>query len=346
MSKMKQDNGRNSQDTGFVIVSGADIDQDIREECKAPLFPDDAEDYSFEEDMLTDEEADDLLDTPEELEARIAENSKGNQTGPVLISRNLLKKMHHIPAFASVIFNPFGPTIDTLTLSYYEEPRKKEYLIRRSLHPFSEERNQILTGVPEYPNDVKGYQWFLERFTADFIAKNGVSKMSKGSWGKELIGCIPTGVLVDDASVFSDGAIVGFGHLLSRAEKLLETENENILTYGSDFWKATPQLSEMLQQIQDGYEPPVLEFPDFDIPVGSIGSEELQNFLLWWGLITQMSYQKDLYKAIKAAWYGSVNQFAGGAFLRSPAAENEFGSESDDDDFYNWWALFDPRKRK
>ncbi len=288
-----------------------------------------------------------LIDSPEALESRIAGIKGGTiASRPVLISRKMLRRMDHIPAFSTVIFNPFGPTVDTVTLSYFREPQGKQYLIRRSLHPFSEERNQVIASVPDYPDDDEGYRGFLVRFTADFIAHNGVSKSSKDLWGRELISCIPTGVLVDESSVFSMGAILGFSHLLSRAEKLLEMENERIETHGSDFWKATPQLHEILQQIQDGYEPPVLEFPDIEEPISNIEASDHPNFLSWWEKITQSVFQTDLFEAIQTAWNGSVHQFLGGRVLRSASGASEFGDDDNDDDFYKWWALFDPKKRK
>lgn len=289
------------------------------------------------------DEVEERMNSQKELELRISAIKDGKlPSGPILISRDLLMKMSHTPAFACVIFNPFGPTIETVSLSSFDDPTYKAYLIRRSLHPFSEERTQIIATVPQFKEgEDNEFQRFLVRLIGTFIGNNGASSASKDVWANEMLGCIPTGVLVDKSKIFSVGSKRGFAHLLQHAEKLLEPEIGRIKKYGSRFWDATPDLSEMLELIKDK-EPDVLQFPEVVDSVSIYGKITNSNFLTWWEKITEMQYQRDLHAAIKEAWYGSVHQFAGGSMLRALNDTDESGS--DDADFSSWWSLFDPKK--
>ncbi|NCB00660.1 MAG: hypothetical protein EOM67_00655 [Spirochaetia bacterium] len=203
----------------------------------------------------------------------------------------------------------------------------------------------MLSMVPDYGGDIKKFCKYLMRITKIFIGNNATTRASKDLWAHELIGSIPTGVLVDKSSIFSIGTKEGFAYLLQHAETLLEGEVDKIRKYGSDFWKATPQLSEMLKRIQDGYEELPIEFPEIVNVVPPISSSKNPNFLTWWDMVVEERYQKDLYRVIKEAWYGSVHQFSGGSLLRTMDDAEEFGNEDDDADFSSWWSLFDPNKR-
>lgn len=89
---------------------------------------------SLEESFCVSTDEDDeqeLIDSPEALEARVAGIKEGSiPSGPLLIARKMQRSVVRIPAFTTVIINSFGPTIDTITLSYVREPQRKQKVHR------------------------------------------------------------------------------------------------------------------------------------------------------------------------------------------------------------------------
>lgn len=119
-----------------------------------------------------------------EVEEVLNESDRHRVTGATLIERALLQSMRHVGLFASGIFNPFGPTIYTVTLSYFPEwENKNEFvLLFRRLHPFTEDWIQVLARV-----------WLTDRYGPGsvgptltlFIAGNETSA-ARRSWAEPL----------------------------------------------------------------------------------------------------------------------------------------------------------------
>lgn len=266
------------------------------------------------------------------------------QSGPLLLSTSLIKEMRHEPIFASAIFNPFGPTIETLSISEFQDPPYQSILLRRSFHPFSKVLNQTCTLIPIIDvitkETLQSQYNFITSMILLFIGNNATSQNSR-SWAKRLTSTVPSGVLAHDLQFYLDGVKLGFAHLLQNAGDQLKQEIKRIHQYGTDLWTST-KLDFSLTADKNNYLETELDFPSITNVHSIITNEPGIIYLQWWELIHSEEYQKEIHTSIGEAWYGAVNQFFGGKILRAMGAEN--GDTDHDEDFFAWWKLFDPTR--
>ena len=264
-----------------------------------------------------------------EVEDVLNESDRHRVSGATLIERALLRSMRHAGLFASGIFNPFGPTIYTVTLSYFPEwENKNEFvLLFRRLHPFTDDWIQVLARV-----------WLTDRYGPGsvgptltlFIAGNGTSAASR-SWAEPLYAGPPSGVIVPAIGDKWMPAIRrGHAWLFDHPAWDLDSDIARIESCGADFWKqASAELDDPNRTIAAVESPTPRGYPTKD---DLVALEETPRFTYWWDLVTQPDYQRELYTQLPGAWFGAIGQNPTLALLNENATSG--------DDFLAWWRLF------
>lgn len=285
-----------------------------------------------------------IVENEETLHDALRRIDTGEARGAVIVAQDALLAMEHVALVATVIFNPFGPTIETISLGGFVKSQIEgvTMVVRRRLHPFSEQYTQLIAVVSEgggiTPEE-------LQHLVAMFVANNGISPSSK-EWATPLLDCVPTGVLMTPRAEelgLTRSLNRAFRWLLSGAEDQLHKANELIAKHGTNFrMSAREQIDDAISMIAgQEYEntlnlsaPLVVPEPSNDSPwEDSTGAAPA--FSLWWQSVSDLDYQMALYREIAMAWVGASR------FL--PGAHQGFGGAIDD--FLPWWELFDPTPR-
>jgi hypothetical protein len=96
----------------------------------------------------------------------------------VLLAHRALRRMEHIGVAATAIFNPFGPTVETLSLVCFhgDWDAGRPVLVRRRLHPFSAPYIQVITEV--YLQS-ESWREHIAVILSTFIGGNGASIASR-----------------------------------------------------------------------------------------------------------------------------------------------------------------------
>ena len=134
-----------------------------------------------------------VASTEDEFFAAVLRVNKGDVRGAILFDESVLGKMQHAGLFALPVFNPFGPTAQTVSLANFtgDWSRGNVYLLRRILHPFREPYVQVLA----YPG--RGGEPNLSQIARDltrFLANNGMQPATK-EWATPLLLTVPSGVV-------------------------------------------------------------------------------------------------------------------------------------------------------
>jgi len=280
-----------------------------------------------------------------EYEAQELRISKDKvQSGPLLLSTELIWNMRHVPVFASAIFNPFGPTIETVSISEFTGSANRLILLRRSLHPFSPAWNQSLTllsNIDTATDDNYQYQYdAIATILLLYIGNNATSESSR-NWANQFIGTIPNGILLQHNCTFREVVKHGLAHLLQNAETQLADDIYRVNKYGTDLWAA---VTPALHNSRCNSENTAILFPDISDIDTIKYIEPGKTFMQWWNLIIAEEYQRAVYQSIQEAWQRSGTIFFGGGLLQALGSEEEIDL-SHDADFFSWWRLFDPNRR-
>lgn len=282
-----------------------------------------------------------VIASDEELQDAARRIGAGEIRGAVLLDPPALQAMQHAGLFATAIFNPFGPTVETVSLASFDGDwhEGRVLLLRRALNPFSDAYVQVLAfypGLRKSWDDIGGD-------LARFVANNGMRPHSR-DWARPLCRTLPTGIIT--TRVAHDVAFVpllsrGFGWLFSLAEPHLAADIELLVRYGGDLWqRASAEIDSALSSLglaastatdtdvtgELRVPEPTNEAPWFE------NFEGARSFGRWWRLATDDSYQRRLYLQLPRAWSGASGQL--------PGLQEAMGTE--DDDFEAWWALFRP----
>lgn len=285
-----------------------------------------------------------------ELQEAARRIGAGEIRGAVLLDPPALETMQHAGLFATAIFNPFGPTVETVSLASFDGDwhEGRVLLLRRGLNPFSDAYVQVLS----FYSGLRGSWDYIGGDLARFVANNGMRPHSR-DWARPLCRTLPTGIIT--TGVAHDVALVpvlkrAFGWLFSLAEPQLAADIELLVRYGGDLWqRARAEMDSVLSSLglaasaatgtddagsdmTAGLEVPEPTdeapwFEDFD---------SAPSFARWWRLATHDSYQRQLYLQLPPAWFGASGQL--------PGLQEAMGPE--DDDFWAWWALFRPAEPK
>lgn len=100
--------------------------------------------------METTQDVAALVASDEELQEAAQRVGAGEIRGAVLLDPSALKTMQHAELFATAIFNPFGPTVETVSLASFDGNwhKGRVLLLRRSLNPFADADVQVLSFYP------------------------------------------------------------------------------------------------------------------------------------------------------------------------------------------------------
>ena len=286
-----------------------------------------------------------IVESEETLHDALRRIDTGEARGAVIVAQDALQAMEHVALVATVIFNPFGPTIETISLSGFvnSQVAGATMVLRRRLHPFTEQYTQLIAVVPE-GGGITAEE--VQHLVAAFVANNGMTPSSK-DWAIPLLESVPTGVLMTPRARelgLTPWLNRAFRWLLSGAEDQLHNANVLIATHGTDFrMSAREQIDNAIASIagQDCEDPLKLPAP-IVVPEPSNDSPwenstlTAPSFARWWQSVTDTDYQAALYRQIAMAWVGASR------FL--PGGHQAFGDEIDD--FLPWWKLFDPTPRQ
>ena len=122
--------------------------------------------------METTQDVAAVVASDEELQEAARRVGSGEIRGAVLLDPAALESMQHAGLFATAIFNPFGPTVETVSLASFdgEWHEGRVLLLRRSLNPFSEAYVQVLAVYPGLRRSWDEIGGDLARF----VANNGM----------------------------------------------------------------------------------------------------------------------------------------------------------------------------
>jgi hypothetical protein len=281
-----------------------------------------------------------VVTTPDELEVVLKDPTEYRRRGAVVVDLPALREMEHIGLVATVIFNPFGPTVETLSLASFggEWNEGRTILLRRRLHPFSDAYVQVLT---EIVFAQEGWEQHLAVLLALVLSGNGRSEANRG-WAQTLCQTVPSGVIITDFAREWSGEIrQGLAWLLQHANHHLRKETEKINHCGSSFWdQASWNLDRSLRRLIHRTADPdaATETPGdgLDAGIGDPGIPSMADlndftehpdFTAWWQRVATSEYQEALHTQLPGAWHGAIGQV--------PGMENR-----DNRDFDSWWRLF------
>ena len=248
----------------------------------------------------------------------------------------------HIGLLATAIFNPMGPTVHTLSLASFDGVWDADttVLLWRMLHPFSDDRVQILARIPAedvgVPVEVFAYA------LVSFIANNGRSPASR-DWAEPFLSTTPSGIVIPDRFQQYEGMFrIGFRYLLRHMDATLARDADRLEEAGPDFWKlASMEMDRVNTLLCTGGTAALHDGPDDQLRlheelVDHFDLDELPEsaeFSRWWDLVSNPAYQDDLYRSLPVAWAGAIGQVPGLAQL---------AGGGDTDDFLAWLRLFRP----
>jgi hypothetical protein len=282
-----------------------------------------------------------VVASDDELEEAARRVGAGEIRGAVLLDQPALQSMQHAGLFATAIFNPFGPTVETVSLASFDGDwhEGRVLLLRRGLNPFADAYVQVLSFYPGLRES-----WdYIDGDLARFVANNGMRPHTK-DWARPLCRTLPTGIITTQLA--HDVALTpilnrAFGWLFSLAEPNLAADIELLVRYGGDLWeRASAEMDSVLSSLgvaasarsgADVTGELSVPEPTNDAP-WSGDFDRAPSFDRWWGLATHEYYQSQLYHQLPRAWTGSQGQLPG--LRQAPGDE--------DDDFSAWWALFRP----
>jgi hypothetical protein len=280
-----------------------------------------------------------VVTTPDELEAVLKDPTEYRRRGAVVVDLAALREMEHIGLVATAIFNPYGPTVETLSLASFggEWEAGRTILLRRRLHPFYDTYIQIVT---EIILGEEGWQQHLAAMLALVFSGNGRSEASR-DWALTICEAVPSGVIITDFARPWTGEIrQGLAWVLQNADHLLREDIEKIDACGSAFWdQASWELKRAFRGISRTADPDAsmetlsdgIELGIGDPPIASIedinGFSEHPDFTAWWQRVATSEYQEALHTQLPGAWHGAIGQVPGMA-------------NRDNRDFDSWWKLF------
>lgn len=277
--------------------------------------------------------------SPDDLERVLDRLHAGELAGPVLLEPEILPAMQHIGLFAIALFNPFGPTVNTVSLASFDGDWESErsILLRTTLHPFEDKRVQILAAEQPVEGTIN-FQHHIRTIWL-FLANNARTERSL-EWAVPLLETVPSGVVL--VPYFSEGEWIlrsGLAHLLRHAHHEVAKAASQLIQAGPDYWKlASVEMDEVNARLREGRlqgvsgDTPV---SDFFPPLTSeeLGSDELggESFVTWWEIVSSHAYQKALHLQLPSAWTGAITH------MPLPIAGDERTA-----DYLAWWRLFTP----
>ena len=291
--------------------------------------------------METTQDVAAVVASDEELQEAAQRVGAGEIRGAVLLDPSALETMQHAGLFATAIFNPFGPTVETVSLASFDGDwhEGRVLLLRRSLNPFADAYVQVLS----FYSGLRQSWDYIGGDLARFVANNGMRPHTK-DWARPLCRTLPTGIIT--TGVAHDVALMpvlnrAFAWLFSLAESSLAADTELLVRYGGDVWqRASAEMDSALSSL--GLSGPAeigedvsgeLIAPDpTDAAPWFEDFEGAPSFDRWWRLATHDYYQTQLYLQLPRAWSGASGQL--------PGLMEAMGAEGDD--FSAWWGLFRP----
>jgi hypothetical protein len=280
-----------------------------------------------------------VIHTAEQLNHILENVSTWRTRGAVLLEPQTLRSMEHIGLAATAIFNPYGPTVETLSIAVFDGnwDDGRPVLLRRKLHPFSGPYIQVVVEVSPFSRE--GYL-HLNAILQLFLAGNGASRESM-EWADRLHLNVPSGILItSEGETYQDGIRRGLGWVFQHAGNELAEEVEKIDACGSSFWdQATWETDRWRRSLMADRDNPAgaaglsgtalsgIPLPDAPAPEELETFTETAAFTAWWQRVVDRDYQQALFRQLPEAWYGAIRQV--------PALE-----ESGNEDFRAWWELF------
>lgn len=274
-----------------------------------------------------------IAKNPGHLKEIAEERYRNGYPGPVLLERSTLYTMQHTPLLAAVIFNPFGPTIETISIAQFEGfwESCNVVMLRRSLHPLCDDRIQILASVPHAPDLTKTES--IDMVLSLFIANNGRSLQSEG-WAKLFLETLPSGIIIAPfANRLQSRIRLAFRCMLRQMDESLASDAHRLEQSGPDYWAlATLEMREALRNLsvdnpEVRMQPELVESLDPESPAPG------NAFDRWWELVASREYQTAIHCDLPAAWIGASEQVPDLLDLEKGCGLG---------DFLSWWRLFVP----
>jgi hypothetical protein len=321
-----------------------------------------------------------VITTGDDLETVLTNPATYRMRGVVLVAPAALQRMEHIGLTATAIYNPFGPTVETLSLASFngawEEGRT--VLLRRRLHPFSAPYIQVIS---EIDCAAGGWHAHLATVIALYLGDNGTSEASRG-WSQPVHHHPPSGVLITEfGATWREQIGTGLAWAFRRCDRRLNEEIDRIAACGADFREqALHELHSVIGgrpgSAGPGRSGPTAARRETPCTVAADPGrlQEISRytpslaFTTWWDLVTTAAYQDALHQQLPAAWYGAVRHIPGIAAraasfdpiatVLGTAAPGGTGTSATDtsatdtpatdsainDEFTAWWKLFAPHR--
>ncbi len=282
-----------------------------------------------------------------ELQTVLDQPARYRMKGAVLLAPAALGEMEHIGLLATAVFNPFGPTVETLSLASFNGDwhTGRPVLLRRNLHPFTKPYIQVITEVYMQSETWRDH---LAVILATFIGGNGASVASR-SWAEPVLGAVPSGIVITEVgSQWTPEIRRGLAWLFQNTGDELREETEKICACGTNL---RDQATWEMDRVRSLIAAPVTTDDSRGIP-GIATVDDLNHFTEpaafteWWDRIAPVEYQQALHTQLPSAWHGAIGQVPGLAQLvaagdtQGDSNAATCGGGGRNADFDAWWKLF------
>ena len=210
----------------------------------------------------------------------------------VEIPYEVLRGGKHTPLLATLLFNPYGPTIQTISAMASDDPALPRLILRRDLNPFAQMWQMPVGLLPASTS-----QPFVSTLNvvAAYLAGNGLgtrvtSRSFLGSWPTAVMVCpLLAHVAPVVATALFDGA--------RSAGLCLDGEEEQARRFGTRLWdRATEDMNRAFARFRTRSESAAAEE---DPP-------EWASFQEWWRLAASREMVEAALSGTRLAWDGAI----------------------------------------
>lgn len=233
----------------------------------------------------------------------------GESDDMITIPPEVLREARHEPILAQFIFNPFGPTMQTLSIARTTDTALPSMLLRRSLNPHAEPY-QVPIGLAYGTGQERALQEV--EILALFLEANGVGSRETST---PFVTATPCAIVLGPGVLPSPEWLrSAYLQAASRAELDLDGAVAEFHLHGTDLWAAADaSLRSGMQQVlsvfggdaggEGGGKSERGELPNE--PTGEAeGRPTDEAFAEWWRIVTGKPMIRATLKSFPLAWNG------------------------------------------
>jgi hypothetical protein len=241
------------------------------------------------------------LDT---LYAAIDSRRKKGVGPPPPIGKELLFDIKHTPLFGWAIFNPFGPTISTITAAH-GLPEKDLFLIRTDMHP-GNFRSAVIGSIPWAQGFPRVLHYTAFEVLNYFLMGNGVNPHN-AEYGWPFIEAVPTYVFVPyEHDPMIPRMAMSFRHGIRYQDLDFVTHTELARRHVNNLWEyASAQIDMALTSLCKCEQDDDTEKTKAADNQSQIGISQ-QGFEAWFDFSSSIEMRRAIRRDLPSAWNGAI----------------------------------------